>query len=119
MNAPRTILLLLLLATTGSLAHAQQAVSLAKDHQLKHEKRTKAQATDGYVFMKGGVMLAMQSGSVVSMTAPITMSDGTKVLPDGTVTQPDGKQLMLHNGQYLLPEGRILDESQLKGKRKE
>ena len=113
------LLSLLALAGTASLAQAQQLVSVKKGHQPRQEKHAKVRGTDDYVLMKDGVMLAMQGGSVVSMSGPVTMRDGTKVLPDGSVTQPDGKQLMLHNGQYVLMDGRVVNENQLKGKRKE
>lgn len=114
-----TLPLLLALTGTVSLAQAQQIVSVERGHQPRQEKHAKVRGTDGYVLMKDGVMLVMQGGSVVPMSGPVTMSDGTKVLPDGSVTQPDGKQLMLHNGQYVFMDGRVVNENQLKGKRKD
>lgn len=110
-----TLLPTLLLAGSFSLAQAQQAVTLEGGRPPRADRPPGSRGLENGVLMKEGKMLTMQEGNLLPMTQTMTMRDGTQVMTDGSVKTADGKTLMLHNGQAVLPDGRVLDRSQLKG----
>lgn len=104
-------------ACTCTLALAQQTATLEGGRPPKTGRPAANRNIESGVFMKEGKMMALKDGTLQLMAETITMSDGTKVMPDGTVTTPAGKTLMLHNGQAVLLDGRVVDLQQ-KGKLK-
>ncbi|MVN76754.1 hypothetical protein GO988_10515 [Hymenobacter sp. HMF4947] len=110
-----TMLPALVLAGSFSLAQAQQAMTLEGGRPPRADRPPSSRRFESGVLMKEGKMLTMQNGTLLPMTQTMTMSDGTQVMTDGSVKTADGKSMMLHNGQIVLPDGRVLDRSQLKG----
>jgi hypothetical protein len=71
--------------------------------------RPMAAAMDG-IIMQGGRVMMMKAGKAMDpMSADMTISNGTIVLPDGTVKQPGGEEIHMKDGQIMMMDGTIMD----------
>ena len=71
--------------------------------------RPMATGMDG-VIMQGGKVMMMKAGKAMDpMTASMTMSNGSIVMPDGTVKLPSGETIHLGDGQMVMMDGTIME----------
>ena len=76
--------------------------------------RPMAVGMDG-IIMQGRKVMMMKAGKAMDpMSADMTMSNGTIVLPDGTVKQPGGEELHMKDGQMIMMDGTMMDGGKAK-----
>ncbi len=75
------------------------------DKTMKHDQ-TDMSKTDGCMMMNGKMMM-IKNGKMSSMSKPMTMSNGTKMLVDGTCIKKDGAKMKMKEGDHMDMSGKI------------
>lgn len=76
-----------------------------KMKMMKHDQ-TDMSKTDGCMMMNGKMMM-IKNGKMSSMSKPMTMSNGTKMLVDGTCIKKDGTKMKMKEGDHVDMSGKI------------
>lgn len=70
--------------------------------------RAETSTTDG-VIMHGGHVMTMERGKPMApISEPMTMSNGSKVMPGGMVKMKNGHEMHLKNGEMMMKDGYVM-----------
>lgn len=57
--------------------------------------------------MMNGKMMMIRDGKMSTMTKPMTMSNGTKMMVDGTCVKKDGTKMKMKEGDHMDMKGNM------------
>ena len=57
--------------------------------------------------MRGGRMMLVKGGEMITMDENLTMTDGTRVMTDGTIVLVDGTSFTLVEGEGMLTDAPV------------
>ncbi|MBK0404043.1 hypothetical protein I5M27_13695 [Adhaeribacter sp. BT258] len=60
------------------------------------------------IMMQGGKLMMVNKGVAAVITEDQTLSNGMVVMKDGNVKKADGTTMMLHEGDHLTMDGKIM-----------
>jgi hypothetical protein len=61
------------------------------------------------VMMKDGRVVTVQNGETIPIEKETVLPDGTRVMPDGRVTLTDGTTRMMHEGESMYMNSRMMN----------
>ncbi|MFC5271800.1 DUF6799 domain-containing protein [Adhaeribacter terreus] len=103
--------LLFALLLTGSFVQAQTSETTtkvkAKGAMSENQHMQNPAMKDG-IMMQGGKLMMVNNGVAAVITEDQTLSNGMMVMKDGNVKMTDGSTMMLHDGDHLTMEGKIM-----------
>jgi hypothetical protein len=107
MKLNASLVAVLLLSAAGLTAQAQSKLPARKPVAPRQKVVIKGETLKDGAVMKGGKVLFTQQGQTNTVTEPVTLVNGTKIMADGTVTMADGSTAMLKEGDVLSLSGRL------------
>jgi hypothetical protein len=107
MKLGRTLLALLALAGASLSAQAQTKLPPRKPVAPRQKVVIKGETMKDGLIMKEGKVFFTQQGQTNTVTTPVTLVNGTKIMADGAVTMADGTTAMLREGDVMSLSGRM------------
>jgi len=71
-----------------------------KDTQLQDLKNRPTE-----IMMERNTMMEMKNGKIIPMTKQVVLNNGEQVMPSGVVIKPQGDKIILKNGQGMNMDG--------------
>lgn len=97
-----------------SLSFAATAFSADAPSEEKMSKEARQAADSNHITLKDGKLWVMKDGTKVEMTGPVTLLDGTVVMPDGSYTMANStEKRMLKQGEAITWAGKVKDHDKL------
>lgn len=88
--------------TTETTTKTKAKGTMAEDQHMKNP------AMQNGIMMQGGKLIMLNNGVAAQITEDQTLGNGMVVMKDGNVKMTDGTTMMLHEGDHLTMDGKIM-----------